>query len=239
MWPEYGILAVDFQLYDWVFCLFFWFPRVKNLSISFFSPCIPNALSILKCYFILPPSLLPKQILYLPNLFLLAQHVPLAPRVTAAMGLAWTLFGTLVGQDVYADTNCLEIFSLLRTECVNADPSAVVGFSWTSNLYLRNDLFHLCFGLAKTISQSSFHSWSVDAFLGVLSPFHSLWEVFRAGPSLCNPCIVQAFFCFKGTAVWLLHCFLPQLFKAIPEPGNFLTFQVAWLNKALLHFYVL
>lgn len=116
-------------------------------------------------------------------MFSLAQHVPLAPRVTAAMGLAWTLFVTVVGQDVYADPNCLEIFSLLRTECVNADTSLAVEFFSTSSLYLRNDLFHLYCGLAKNISQSSFHSWSVGAFPGVLSPFQSLWEVFRAGQS--------------------------------------------------------
>lgn len=85
-------------------------------------------------------------------MFSLAQHVPLAPRVTAAMGLAWSLFGTVVGQDVYADPNRLEIFSLLRTECVKADPSVAVELSSTSSLYLRNDLFHLSCRLAKTIS---------------------------------------------------------------------------------------
>lgn len=155
MWPEYGILAVDFQLSLRLsfFVCFSDFPGLKIFRSHFFSsPCIPNALSILKSYFILPPSLLPKHILYLPNLFSLAQHVPLAPRVTAAMGLAWTLFGTVVGQDVYADPNRLEIFSLLRTECVKADPSVAGELSSTSSLYLRNDLFHLCCRLAKTIS---------------------------------------------------------------------------------------
>lgn len=74
---------------------------------------------------------------------MLVQHVLLAPGVTAAVGLAWTLFGTVAGHDVYAAPNCLEIVSLLFLECVKVDPSVAGAFSPTSSLYLRNAVVHL------------------------------------------------------------------------------------------------